>query len=82
MSYDRTICVTLDKDTFLSASFSRIPPEPEPEPAPEPVKYKLSVRCDEGGTVINSAGSKTEFTAGERCMLDRKSTRLNSSHGY
>ncbi|MCR4940851.1 MAG: hypothetical protein K5930_12215, partial [Treponemataceae bacterium] len=69
VSFDKNICVTLDSDVFLSASFDKIPPAPVPEPEPEPVKYKLSVRCEDGGSVVSSAGDKTEFTAGERCML-------------
>nr|MCR4940465.1 hypothetical protein [Treponemataceae bacterium] len=68
-SFDKTICVTFDSDIFLSASFDKIPPAPAPDPEPEPVKYKLSVRCETGGSVVSSAGDKTDFTAGERCML-------------
>ena len=65
----KSICITFNSDVFLSASFSKIPPEPTPEPEPEPVKYNLTVRSDPGGSVTNSAGDKTEYTAGERCML-------------
>ena len=33
------------------------------------VNYELSVQSNEGGEIINSAGKKTVFAAGERCML-------------
>ncbi|MBO4507713.1 MAG: hypothetical protein J5747_03655, partial [Spirochaetaceae bacterium] len=68
-SFLKTICVTFDTDIFLSASFEEIPPEPLPEPEPAPVTYSLTVRCETGGSVVSSAGDKTVFNEGERCML-------------
>ena len=69
VSANKNICVTFDSDVFLSASFSQIPPEPDPEPEPEPARYNLTVRCEDGGSIVNSSGTKTEFLEGERCML-------------
>src|SRR2546422_7121455 len=42
----------------------------------------LHLRAAEGGDVGSYAGSRRTVTVIVRRLLDRKSTRLNSSHGY
>src|SRR2546429_2793028 len=59
------------------------PPPPPPAPAPAPARPTVTLQANP--TTINKGESSTltwNSTDATQLSIDRKSTRLNSSHGY